>query len=108
MMSITGNWLKKAGHEVITASSGKEALALAKEGADLVILDVAMPEMDGPAVFRELREMEEARDIPVIFRTGMEEEGAMESIRALNPAGVAPKSEGKSTLMEEVKKALSV
>lgn len=51
-----GLLLKQDGHDVRQASTGAGGLALlAKETCDLVLLDFAMPEMDGLAVLREIR-----------------------------------------------------
>lgn len=109
MMRISANWLKKAGHEVLMAASGEEALKTASEGGvDLIILDYAMPGMDGPTTLEALRSEDKTRDIPVIFRTGMDDEDSMQIMERLNPQGVAPKSEGKSCLMKTVEAALSV
>lgn len=50
--------------------NGLEALALAtSESPDLIVLDVAMPGMDGYEVLRRLKEEPTTRDIPVIFLT---------------------------------------
>lgn len=58
-------------HDVIIASSGAEALALARsESPDLILLDVIMPEMDGYAVCAHLKEHLTTQDIPVLFITG--------------------------------------
>ncbi len=58
-------------YQVLTASSGREALALAASipHPDLVLLDVMMPDMDGYEVIRQLRETSATKDIPVIFVT---------------------------------------
>ncbi|NEQ11264.1 MAG: response regulator, partial [Moorea sp. SIO4E2] len=45
-----------AGWEVLTAASGKEGLAKAEaDQPDAILLDVMMPELDGPATFRQLQ-----------------------------------------------------
>jgi DNA-binding response OmpR family regulator len=49
--------LSDEGFDVTAASNGQEALAVARESEpDLVILDIEMPVMDGPACFRALRQ----------------------------------------------------
>jgi adenylate cyclase len=58
------------GYEVVSATSGTEALGLVdKEEPDLILLDVVMPEMDGYAVCRSLRENEDTAVLPVIMVT---------------------------------------
>ena len=57
------------GYEVVTACSGEEALdQLSKQATDLVILDLAMPEMDGWETARELRKR--WPDMKVVLVTG--------------------------------------
>lgn len=58
------------GYQVLTATSGEEALELLKtEEPDLVLLDVVMPGLDGYAVCRHLRDNEETAMLPVIMVT---------------------------------------
>jgi adenylate cyclase len=58
------------GYEVVSATSGRAALELvASQKPDLVLLDVVMPEMDGYAVCRRLREDDETAVLPVIMVT---------------------------------------
>jgi CheY-like chemotaxis protein len=64
--------LEKAGHGVLQAQDGREALALLeREPVDLVLMDVQMPEMDGFAATRELRRREQTtgRHLPVLALT---------------------------------------
>jgi CheY-like chemotaxis protein len=71
------------GYEVLTATSGEEALDLvASAEPDLVLLDVVMPGMDGYAVCQALRDDEETSVLPVIMVTsniGQEKTRAIES-----------------------------
>ena len=62
--------LENAGHEVIIASDGIEALNMARsESPDLIILDVMLPKMQGYQVCRLLKFDENYRDIPIIMYT---------------------------------------
>jgi two-component system OmpR family response regulator len=66
--------LKFAGFEVVTAASGGEAVAAAIEHRpDLIVLDVMLPDMDGFAVTKRLRERGE--HIPVLFLTARDATG---------------------------------
>ncbi len=59
-----------SGHTVVQASTGDEALALARETRpDLVIVDFLMPGMNGPEFVRELRADQALRDTRVVFCT---------------------------------------
>lgn len=64
--------LKQAGHAVSEAGDGAEGLAKAQNGrADLIVLDIGMPEMDGLELCRQLRA---THDTPVLFLTARDEE----------------------------------
>lgn len=66
--------LEGAGHRVLTAASGREALALlAGEVPDVVFLDLMMPEVDGWAVLRELKSGRNRRltEVPVFLLTAL-------------------------------------
>jgi two-component system OmpR family response regulator len=64
--------LEREGYRVVTAADGAEALARVRGGGiDLVVLDVLMPELDGLAVCRRLRE---EHAIPIIFLSSRAEE----------------------------------
>ncbi len=78
LLSIIKGILSKD-YDVTLASSGPEALeALASNGADLVLLDIMMPDMDGLEVCRKIKADAATTDLPVIFLTGMEDEDAEE------------------------------
>ena len=66
--------LTRQGYTVVTASDGDEGLELVRAGGefDLVVSDVVMPSMDGPAMAREIRKL--APDLPVLFMSGYAEE----------------------------------
>ena len=61
--------LKRAGHDVIAAGNGKEAIALYKKSpADLIITNILMPEKEGLETIQELRR--ENPDIKIIAISG--------------------------------------
>jgi two-component system cell cycle sensor histidine kinase/response regulator CckA len=73
--------LKRQGYQVLEAADGVEALDLmtANEGEiDIVVSDVVMPEMDGPALFKELRKRNPS--IKVIFVSGYPNEAFRETM----------------------------
>lgn len=66
--------LQRQDWEIITASSGMEALSLLLDvDVDLVLLDVQMPEMDGFEVARLMRGSQRTRLTPIIFLTANEQ-----------------------------------
>jgi two-component system, sensor histidine kinase and response regulator len=73
-LNLLMDLLEQQGHEVRMALSGKQALKAVNEAPpDLILLDIAMPEMDGYEVCKRLKAQEETRDIPVIFLSALTE-----------------------------------
>ena len=63
-LEMVANW------QVVTASSGNEGLAKARtEQPDAILLDVMMPDMDGPSTFQELQADVTTQHIPVLLLT---------------------------------------
>jgi len=72
--------LKSAGYEVITAANGKEALAKAKSNSpDLVLSDVAMPDMSGTDVCRTIKNDKDLTGIYVILISGFQKKSAQQA-----------------------------
>ncbi len=68
VIQILGVNLAHAGFNVISAQDGTEALTRAsQEKPDLVLLDIILPDMDGIAVCRQLKEAPPTAHIPVII-----------------------------------------
>jgi len=59
-----------AGWKVVTANCGPEGIRMAAaEKPDAILLDVMMPEMDGPTTFKNLEANPATKDIPVLLLT---------------------------------------
>lgn len=62
--------LEEHGYAVVTAADGRQALAAARRRRPaLIVSDVMMPEMDGFALCREIKQDDQLRDVPVILLT---------------------------------------
>ena len=73
MMTFT---LKAAGHDVIEAADGVDALETAKTiDPALVLTDVNMPNMDGITMLKKLRENEWGKNVKVMILTNLAETG---------------------------------
>lgn len=60
-----------AGHDVVTAASGQEAVEKASSvHPDLIFMDVIMNDKDGFEACREIVANKETKDIPIVFVTG--------------------------------------
>jgi CheY-like chemotaxis protein len=80
------------GFRVLLAGGAEEGLALVRtERPDLVLLDVSMPEADGPAMLATLRAAEATRGLPVVFFTAASGPAEVARLRSLGAAGVVPK-----------------
>jgi len=92
------------GFEVNSCSSCAEALGVVRDYMpDLILLDVMMPEMDGPATLAALREIPEIKNIPVIFMTAKAQTDEINSFLALGAIGVITKPFNPMTLPDEIK-----
>jgi CheY-like chemotaxis protein len=92
------------GFTVDICSSGKEALVRVGEFApDLILLDVMMPEMDGPTTLSELRKLPEANNIPIVFMTAKVQPQEIEEYKAMGAVDVIPKPFDPMTLSEQAR-----
>lgn len=76
-----------------TCSSGAEALVAASSGfvPDLLLLDVMMPNMDGPTTLAELRKIAVTASTPVIFMTAKVQSAELDFYTSLGAVGVIAK-----------------
>jgi CheY-like chemotaxis protein len=87
-----------------SCGSGKEALVAAVDWRPNIILcDVMMPVMDGPATLMRLRENALTANIPVIFMTARAQTRELDRFRSLGALGVIPKPFDPMTLAASVR-----
>ena len=91
------------GMDVLAAESGEEGLELARSvQPDLIVLDMMMPQMDGPEVLSRLRDDDATRSIPVIFLTARASEADISRLTSMGSIGVITKPFDPMTLATRV------
>ncbi|HEX5259551.1 MAG TPA: response regulator [Sphingomicrobium sp.] len=103
--SVAERALTRHGYKVMTADSGEEALEILGRGEpiDLLISDVVMPGMDGPAVVREARKSRP--ELKILFMSGYAEEQLRKSIDIEN-VNFLPKPFSVTELAEAARRAV--
>lgn len=95
------------GWTVSLVASGFEAIEVAKkEKPDVILLDVMMPEMDGPTTLAKIRENAEIASIPVIFFTAKVQKQELDSYLALGAAGIISKPFDPMKLPSEIREII--
>ncbi len=93
------------GFELRVCSTGKEALANALEfKPDLFLLDVMMPDMDGPAILMELRKIPDFKNTPVMFMTAKVQTDEVARLLELGALNVISKPFDPMELANEIRK----
>lgn len=91
------------GHQAVLASNGLEALErLADTTVDAVVMDVQMPELDGPSTLTEIRATFPADQLPVVFLTASVRPEDLNALHELDVSGVLAKPFDPLTLSAEV------
>ncbi|RZJ03846.1 MAG: response regulator [Brevundimonas sp.] len=104
---IAARLLRQRGYEVIEAEDGEQALELAEEYAgtiDMMISDVIMPGLDGPALLKKARPF--LGDAPVLFISGYAESDFSDLLQDEVGVSFLPKPLDIKTLAERVKQEL--
>lgn len=100
--------LEQSGFEVVAARSGPEGIALAASAQpDLILLDIQLPEMDGYAVARALRQNPRLKDVPVVAVTSYAMVGDRERTLAAGCTGYLEKPINPDTFMGEISRFLT-
>lgn len=106
--NVSASMLRRAGHTVLTACDGVEALEVLRRielNVDLVLLDHNMPRKSGVETLREIREL--APRLPVLMCSGYTEDGVEPEGEVSGVAGFLQKPFAFATLMTAVRKVFS-
>ncbi len=95
------------GYEVLTTASGTSALIIAADRQpDAILLDVMMPDMDGPTTLRKLQSQASTAHIPIVFLTAKVQPGERARFASLGAAAVLSKPFDPLTLSSDLADAL--
>ncbi|MEA2221281.1 MAG: hypothetical protein QOJ35_3907 [Solirubrobacteraceae bacterium] len=96
-LTAVGGW------RVSSAADGTSGIAMARaERPDAILLDVMMPELDGPATFASLQADPRTRDIPVILLTAKAQRADRRRFAALGVAGTLTKPFDPMTITDQI------
>ena len=96
-----------AGWNIVTASSGKEGMEVAaREKPDAIIMDVMMPEVDGPTTFGLMQQDPTIAQIPVILLTAKVQGVDQRRFANLGVTGVLIKPFDPLTLSQQISETL--
>ena len=94
-------------YDVATAINGKAALKfLMKKKTDLILLDYEMPGENGVAVMEKLRSINGAKDIPIVFITGVTDADKIKEALVLKPQGYLIKPIDRDKLLDKIARVL--
>jgi CheY-like chemotaxis protein len=100
--------LTRAGYRVLAARNGREALELIRAVVpDLIILDLHMPEMDGPTFLKALEGAPVLRSMPVLIVSGFLEDDSPRASLGLNIVGRLSKPVRQADFLAAVQTALA-
>lgn len=96
-LEATANWT------ILTASSGREGILVAAlERPDAILMDVMMPEMDGPTTFKQLQLNPQTSGIPVVLLTAKVQGVDQRRFAGLGVAAILMKPFDPLTLAQQI------
>jgi DNA-binding response OmpR family regulator len=105
LLALVRSTLELAGHEVVTASDGVEAVRVAVASSpDAVVLDIMMPRQDGLTTLRQLRQGPRTQSIPVLLLSAKAGAIDVEVGMKAGAAGYMTKPFAPSDLVAEVQR----
>ena len=90
-------------YKVTIIDNGSQAISTIKSSIpDIVLLDLMMPDIDGLAVLRELKENDKTKDIPIIIVSAADTQAYINEVMALKPLDYVRKPIGLNDLLGKV------
>lgn len=97
--------LRQVGYDLDIASTGEDAIEMARANDyDLILLDIALPDMDGYEVIRQLRHT--GIDTPFLFQTGLTDDRLQESKIGSTPVDFVFKPFNRQQLISGIEKVM--
>jgi len=110
VVSFIATLLEDHGYDTVGAKDGAEATEKVKEKRpDLITLDITMPEKSGVRFYRDMKESDDYRDIPILIITGVDfrfQKFISTRRQVPPPDGYLSKPVGKDEILAEVKKLI--
>jgi DNA-binding NtrC family response regulator len=106
-LEIMGETIESWGYDVIKTSNGNEAMsALADQNPHVIVLDYIMPDIDGIALLKKIRDIN--KEIPVIMFTAKPDTGAIKESAELHITAFVPKLSPYVDTQNSLKSALNM
>jgi CheY-like chemotaxis protein len=100
--------LKAGGYTVMVAENGLQGVEMALQyDPDLILMDVSMPEMDGPTAVQELRRYPAMVQVPIVAVTAVSEPDDVENLYQAGFDDVVDKNSDRAVLLERVRQWIS-
>lgn len=100
--------LEERQYDVLIATSGKKALAILNTvKPDLILLDIGMPDMDGIETLVKIREIDEFKELPIVFLTGIADRNNVVKGYQLGVLDVIAKPIVPMVALERIERVLS-
>lgn len=99
--------LEKYGYSAILAEDGTEGLYLAKkEMPSLILLDIALADVDGIEVCKRFKEVEKLRSVPILMLSGMDDNRMIDIAMKAGAAGFISKPYDIKTLLGKIREII--
>ncbi|MBW8900165.1 MAG: response regulator, partial [Massilia sp.] len=107
--AVVVDLLVSLGFEVVEAANGEDGLAMAQRlRPDLILLDIAMPKLDGLEVTRRLRRQEDFAEVPIIALSASVSDSDSEQCLAAGMNAFIPKPLDVDKLLEQIERLLGL